>query len=239
LSVPQFAPLLSQLHLLIESSYDWATGIQDVGRFVVGDEGYRRLYGHREVLGALPESPLGARTLVAWEGDEVRIRVYYPDRLVRHLEIWNPTRGIDEENVGHFSVLIEELDHLLMLAWCARHRRPVRLLELEFHANITKYLVLVHFLGRLGQSTRLHPGMKQWVRLHVFQGAGEDLPPPFRKRYETAARLAARFLHLLDRLPVAERIRTLRRFARQSWQAQRRILDSPEEDPGLGLAVVL
>ena len=235
----QFPPLLSQLHLLIESSYDWATGIDDVGRFVVGDEGYRRLYGHREVLGALPESILGARTLVAWEGRQVRLLVYYPDQLVRHLEIWNPVRRIDEENVSHFSVLIEELDHLLMLAWCARYQRPVRLLELEFHANITKYLVLIHFLGRLGRRMRILPGQKQWVRLHLFHGAGEDLPPPFQKRYETAARLASRFLRLLEQMPVAERVRTLRRFARQSWQAQRRVLDSPEENPGLGFAMAL
>jgi hypothetical protein len=236
--VPPFPPLLSQLHQLIETSYDWTTGIDDVGRFVVGDEGYQKLYGHREVLGALPESLLGARTLVAWEGGQVRLRVYYPDDLVRHLEVRNPIRRVDEENVSHFSVLIEELDHLLMLAWCARYRRPVRLLELEFHANITKYLVLIHFLGRLGRRTRIFPAQKQWVSLHLFHGAGEDLPPPFQKRYETAARLASRFLRLLEQLPATERVRTLRRFARQSWEAQRRILDSPDES-GLGLAVAL
>ena len=158
---------------------------------------------------------------------------------MRHLEIWNPLRSIDEENVGHFSVLIEELDHLLMLAWCARHQRPVRLLELEFHANITKYLVLVHFLGRLGRRSRILTGQRQWVRLQLFQGAGEDLPPPFQKRYATAARLATRFLHLLDPMPAAERIRILRRFARQSWQTQRQVLESHGGERELGLAMAL
>lgn len=220
--------LLSRLQRLIESSYDWTTGINDLGSFVVGDEGYRRIYGTKEILEELPGSGPGARTLVTSESQQVRARVYYPDRLVEELEQRNPLHRVDDENVAPFSVLVEELDHLLMLAWCWRHGRPVRLLEMEYHANVTKYLVLTHFLGRLSRRTRLAPAQRQWVLDRLFAGIGEDLPLPLRDRYRTAGRLALRFIGILDPLPAPDRVRVLRRFGRRSWGAQRASLESPE-----------
>ena len=46
-------PLLTRLQALIEQSYDWNTGIADLAPFVVGDEGYRRLY--REAREGVPD----------------------------------------------------------------------------------------------------------------------------------------------------------------------------------------
>jgi len=227
--------LLSNLQRLIERSYDWSTGIEDLGPFLVGDEGYRLLYQGKEIEEELPGADPSARTLVSWRGSKIRLGVYYPDALVLHLERQNPVRQLDDENIGAFAVLVEELDHLLMLAWCARNERGVGLLELEFHANLTKYMVLSHFLARLTRRPRLAPGQRRWILHHLFHGAGEDLPPPFRHRYKTAARLAMRFISHLDSVAAEERVRGLRRLARRSWGAQRSALESPDPLGGLGL----
>ncbi len=227
--------LLTRLQRLIERSYDWNTGIEDLGPYLVGDEGYQRFYGGREIAEELPEGSQGARTLVSWRESHVRIGLYYPDALVLHLERRNPLHGVDDENVGPFAVLVEELDHLLMIAWCARHRRAVGLLELEFHANVTKYLVLAHFLARLSRSVRLAPSQRNWILHHLFHGAGDGMPAPFCHRYRVAARLAVRLLSHLDSLPGKERVRALRRLGRRSWESQRSCLESMDSAERLGL----
>jgi len=237
--LPPDIPLLSQLQRLIETSYDWTTGIDDLGPFVVGDEGYRQIYGGKEFLEGQSGQPAGARTLVTWVCGQIRVNIYYPDHLVVHLERRNPLYRIDDENVTPFSILVEELDHLLMLAWCVRHRRNVRLVELEFHANVTKYLVLTHFLARLNRCQRLSPVQRRWVFDRLFGGAGEGLPPALSQRYETAEQLALRFIHLLDSMPAVEKIRTLRRFARRAWGVQRSHLESLGGWNQLGLLLVV
>jgi hypothetical protein len=230
-------PLLCRIHRLIEASYDWATGIADLSEYLVGDEGYRRLYGQRVLVEEVGAPLPPARTLVRWEGGETRACIYLPDSLVSHLEARNPLRSLDDRNVEAFSTLVEELDHLLMLAWCSRHGRPVRLLELEFHANVTKYLVLAHFLGRLTGRSRLSTGQRSWLRDRLFSRSGEGLAPPLASRYRVAARLACRFLGRLEPVASEERVRILRRFVRQDWSRQRRILEGGElrgaSGPGL------
>jgi len=237
--VPSRDSLLTRLQRLIERSYDWSTGIEDLGPYLLGDEGYRRLYEGREIAEELPGASPGARTLVSWRGHQVRIGVYYPDALVLHLERRNPLHRVDEENVGPFTALVEELDHLLMLAWCARHRREVGLLELEFHANVTKYMVLAHFLARLSRRPHLAPSQRRWILHRLFHDAGEGLPPPFRHRYRTAARLAVRLLSHLDLLPGEERVRALRRLGRRSWESQRSCLESLDSPGKLGLLLAV
>ena len=239
MTVPPRDSLLTRLQRLIERSYDWNTGIEDLGPYLLGDEGYRRLYDGQEIAEELPGASPGARTLVRWLGPQIRIRVYYPDALVRYLERRNPLHRVDEDNVGPFAVLVEELDHLLMLAWCARHRRGVALLELEFHANVTKYMVLAHFLARLSHRPHLAPSQRRWVLHRLFHGAGEGLPPPFRHRYRTAARLAIRLLSHLDSLPGEERVQALRRLGRRSWESQRSCLESLDSGGNLGLLLAV
>ena len=237
--MPPPRPLLVLLQQLIERSYDWNTGIADLGPFLIGDEGYRRLYQGREIEEEPPGGVPGARMLVTWRGSRIRIGVYYPDSIISRLEDRNPLHRVDEGNVGPFAALVEELDHLLMLAWCARHGREVGLLELEFHANVTKYLVLAHFLARQSRRRRLAPPQRKWALQSLFQGAGEDLPPASRQRYRTAARLAVRFLSHMDALPVEDRVRALRRLGRRSWESQRSCLESGDAAEKLGLLLAV
>ena len=232
--IPQ-PSLLIRLQRLIEATYDWRTGIQNLAPFLVGDHGYSVFYAGREILEESAGKGEGPRTLVTWRGGPVSLGVYYPDALVRHLEEINPLRELSDKNVVAFSLLIEELDHLLMLAWCIRHERSVRLLELEFHANVTKYFVLAHFVGRATRRVRLTSAQREWIQHQLFCEMGERVPEPQGHRYRTAARLALRFIRSLEMVSAAERVTILRRFARQSWGRQRAFLESMEYPVSSGL----
>ncbi len=110
-----------------------------------------------------------------------------------------------------FATLVEELDHLLLIAERSQLRRPVSLLELELHANVTKELVLTRFLA--GSGTRLRQEHRVWLRHQLFEGCRYcDEEATVRARYREAARWAVRFLNALVELDAAQRLRLLRRF---------------------------
>ena len=227
--------LIVRLQRLIEVSYDWRTGIADLTPFLIGDQGYRALYQGREILEEVPGPEVGPRTLVTSCDGAVRLGIYYPDVMVRRLEKASPLQGINEQNLVPFTHLVEELDHFLMLAWCIRRGRRVRLLELEFHANVTKYLVLAHFLGRLRGQSRLLQSERDWLVHCLFEDAGEGLPEPFRRRYRTAAQMGVRFIRQLERLGPRARVSALRRLGRKPWGELRRSLESSRSGEALGL----
>ncbi len=177
----------------------------------MGNEGLRVLYGERP--SARPEH--GARVLVREGDDYLRAALYYPDALVRHLETFNPLQGVGDENITAFAVLVEEIDHLLTLASRAAERRRVSLLELEHHACVTKYLMVLHFLGRQTGRRRLGEALKQWARFHLFErySEGEE-----GGRYREAARLAWQYLRRLEAVPPECRSREIRAYHRRPFR---------------------
>jgi hypothetical protein len=209
-------PLLQLLHAIIERSYAMPRVIEDPAPYLIGDEGYRVLYGDAAGPAA---TDLRARLLVRKEASGLRAALYYPDELVRHLERHDPRAGIGDQNIDAFATLVEELDHLLVVAGRAADARPVTLLELEFHAAVTKYLLVVHFIGRLTGRLRLSEFHRLWARHHLFekyaQGEGEE-----ETRYLEAARLAGRYVRLIDSLTVAARRAELHAFHRRSFAEQ-------------------
>ncbi len=93
----------------------------------------------------------------------------------------------------------------------------VSLLELEWHAAVTKYLVLGHFVGRLAGRRRLGDRERGFVEHHLFhKGQFSDPDPALRERYREATRLAVRFVRELAGLRPVERVGRLRRFHRAS-----------------------
>jgi hypothetical protein len=181
---------------------------------VIGDAGLRALYpkGQRDVRS---EAGAGARLLVRDTGAGVRACIYYPDAMIRRLEEKPPQRGLDEDNVDAFAVLVEELDHLLVAAERAHAGRGVSLLEMEVQANVSKDLVLSRFLTRRGQC--VDPNRRAWLRRHLFHARTFcDDDPAVRERYDDASRLALRFLQSLELMPLVRRVEILRRFHRAS-----------------------
>lgn len=223
------ASLLAALQGIIERTYDLQTGISDIGRYVIGDEGYRRIYGPLaagggvvETVGAAPapfEGP-GARTLVRQSGAAtLALSIYYPDRLIECLEANDPTRRLDDGNVDAFAAFVEELDHFLVIADRHRSNGVFSLLDLELHANVTKCLMLRMFVGRLRRTGRLSAADAAWIRFHLFEkGEFVQADPQVRARYQDAARLACRYLRLLDAMPPSRRPGELRRFHRMTPQ---------------------
>jgi hypothetical protein len=206
--------LLESVQLLLERTYRIRSGLGEIGRFVIGDAGFRELYrdGEHDGVGTDPgRDGSGARTLVRETDEGVRACIYYPDAMIRCLEAHPPHRGLGDENVDAFAVFVEEADHLLCIAERARDGRPVSLFELELHANVSKELVLARYLA--GQATRLDERRRAWLRYHLFhKGSAADTDPAVRARYDDAARFALRFLEAAGRLVRAERLETLRRF---------------------------
>ena len=205
--------LLEDVQRLLVRTYKMRSVVSGLGRFVIGDRAYRRLY--REVrAAAIPSSgpEPRAKTLIRETDEGVRACIYYPDELIRCLEEHPPQHGLREANVDAFATLVEELDHLLCIADRAAQGRPLSLFELELHANVSKHLVLSRFLagaGRAGLGSR----KRQWLRYHLFgEGTYSDEDEESRRRYRDAARWAVRFLDALGTLSVGKRIEALRHF---------------------------
>ena len=236
--------LLESLQSLIERTYRMETGIADIGRYVIGDEGYRLLYGPgtayddgssssgrcaqarcREAsgsVGAAGSAAGGAKVLVHDLPGAVAACIYYPDLLIRELEEHPPSRGIGDRNVDAFATFVEELDHLLLIAERVRLGRPVSLLELEMHANVTKYLVCAMFIAADGMRGPFEVAERLWLRWHLFEKSEFVEPDPgVCTRYRDAARFSRRFLDRLDRVSeTSARIAFLREFHDASHQSK-------------------
>ena len=220
--------LLEQVRGLLERTYDHATGLGPLDRFIVGDRGYRRLVQGRRVLRRVGAAAADAQLLVRPEGERrLRVSLYFPDRMIRRLEEDPPSRDLHGGNVDAFAAFVEEIDHLLLLAARAGGGPELTLLEMELHANVSKDLVLSHFLARLSRLSRLPSEGVRWVRYHLFQKPRyADPDPAVRRRYREATRLAVRYLERLEGLPAAERLTDLRRFSRMSHHQKLALLRS-------------
>lgn len=204
--------LLESVQALLERTFRMRTGVSDLGRFVIGDAGYRTLYGAERVVETVESGRAGpARTLVRETEGGIRACIYYPDALIRALERHPPQRGLHDGNVDEFGTLVEEVDHLLVVAERARIGRPVSLFELELHANVSKHLVLTRFLA--GRGSTLDAGRRAWLRYHLFHKPGrEHEEEGVRRRYHDARRWALRLVEGVAGLRPARRVEALRRF---------------------------
>lgn len=207
--------LLELVRGLLERTYDMRTGIRDIAPFVIGDEGFRRHYAGKRLHDRVHSWPAvyGAQVLLREEAGALHASVYYPDALIRTLEEHPPLKALNDENLMPFATLVEELDHLLVVAERRRLGRQVSLLELELHADVSKYLVLARFLA--GKSRKLTPRRKAWLHWQLFERHAQDNEhdPVLRERYHRARRWAVRFLRGLSPLPARERTIALRRFS--------------------------
>jgi hypothetical protein len=218
------ASLLESVHGLLERTYRIRSGLDALAPFVIGDAGYRELYGDREVAARVstPDGQ-GAMTLVRQTSDGVSVRVYFPDAMIRRLEAHPPQRGVGGRNLDAFATFVEEVDHLLVIAERSRRERPVSLFELELHANVSKFLVLARFLA--GRAGRLTPSRRLWLRDRLFERPVIDDDPSVRDRYRDAARWGLRLIESLGARPAAERVRTLRSFHDAGVAAKLRLID--------------
>lgn len=204
--------LLESVRSLLERTYRIESGLAEIGPFVIGDLGYRRLYASRQIQHTADSAgPSRATTLVRQTAEGVLACIYFPDELIRSLESYPPQDGVSDANVEEFAAFVEEIDHLLLVAERARLERSVTLFEMELHANVSKYLVLSRFLA--GRTAQLVPAARLWLRRRLFQaGTFCDEDAAVVERYRDAAHWAVRLLDGLSELEPAPRIEALRRF---------------------------
>ena len=225
---------LEEMQDLIERTYDMNRSIADIGCFVIGDEGYRRLVANRRVRRTIGSAAAGGpAVLIRRERGSLRASLYYPGWLVMRLEKYSPLRNLDQRNLGALVLFVEELDHLLFLADRTRCGRPVSLLEMEFHANVTKDLVVRFLLGRHRSRRRLSRQERAWLHGELYGGEKfSHLDVDIRARYEEADQLANVYIEFLDRLPIAARLQELRRFHRRGWQEHWKFLSKTARSRG-------
>lgn len=228
--------LLAATQGLLERTYAARTGVRDLGRFIIGDEGYRRLSRRHTIEEVVTDRwavEVGAagemtrpRVLVRRRRDGgAALSIYFPDDLIARLEARPPAAVLDEGNVDDFADFVEEIDHFLVLYGGLTGGREMQLLALETRANVSKALVISHFLGRLGGRRRLKESERRWVRYHLFDKKRfTDADSRVRRRYRDARRFAVRLLDRLERLPPRSRIRELRRWNAQTAPAMVREL---------------
>lgn len=210
-------PLIDQLGALIEATYDLRTGLLPLGRFVVGEQGRDKLLGSRKLVDRV-DGPHGASLLLRERTDRRgwAAALYLPEHLVSSLERDDPRRRLHGGNVGPFATLVEEVDHLMTFTdRVCLHGAEVSMLELEWHAGVTKYVTLLHFVGRLRGRSHLTEPERRFVEEHLFhRGEFVSDDPAVQERYRTAERLTWRFARDLRARPPRERVRRLRRFHR-------------------------
>ncbi len=205
--------LLRTVQGLLTRTYALGARLDDIERYVSGDTGLATLYAATAGRAVRSAGGDGARLLLREDAGTLRACVYFPDALIAHLERQPPQRGLDADNVDAFGVFVEEIDHLLVAAERADAGRGVSLLELELHANVSKYLVLARFLA--GRARHLGAGRRAWLRHHLFEKpVYSDPDTEVRGRYAAASRHAARFVTTLEGLRPEHRLERLRRFHR-------------------------
>lgn len=204
--------LIESICRILKRTYALEAPLLPIESYVIGDRGLRRLYQER-MAEVRSDGPCGGRLLLRQTDSDIRACIYYPDAMIRHLEANPPQRGVDDDNVDDFAILVEEIDHLLVTAERAHVGRGVSLLELEVQANVSKDLVLARFLA--GRRPRLDSGSRTWLRHHLFHKRSYcDDDAQVRARYDEASRYALRFLLGLEQTPKAVRVATLRKFHR-------------------------
>jgi hypothetical protein len=84
--------------------------------------------------------------LVAEREGELELGLFVDERALANLAANDPHARLDDGNLGDFLITVEGVSHFVYLAWNARRRRPVSVLELELQAEIDKYVTCVLML---------------------------------------------------------------------------------------------
>ena len=158
----------------------------------------------------------GSRTLVAQDGDELRVGVVLDGDVREGVSRADPRVRLDQSNLAALCTLTEEVSHFLYLLFCARSGRSITRLELELQGEVDKYLTAVSLLSIQNEgavSRRLRDLLFRGYRLRD-EVAGTDA-----ERYREASRLAWAYCGYLESAFLRRaRLLDLRREARRFYR---------------------
>lgn len=166
--------------------------------------------------GAAEARRRGSRTLVAQEGNELRVGVVLDGDVREGVARSDPRVRLDQGNLAALCALTEEVSHFLYVLFCARSGRCVTQLELELQGEVDKYLTAVALLSVQNEgavSRRLRELLFRSYRLH------EGLAGDSAERYREASRLAWTYCGYLESAFLKRaRLLDLRREARRFYR---------------------
>jgi hypothetical protein len=153
--------------------------------------------------------------LVADDGDQVSLGLFVDERALSNLASNDPTRRLDDRNLGDFLLAVEGVSHFVYVTWRAQNDHRVTALELELQAEVDKYVtcLLVGSPETYDRSAELRRRLFEQFALEP------DLDDDERARYRTANSNAQRYSASLERRfvnagRIAEMLAELRRFYR-------------------------
>lgn len=197
---------LARMQRGLEALYRVDTGVE-IDDFVVGVEIRDYLVPRRrprEQLFALSE-----------DGEATELALFVDPAAIANLEARDPSRHLDDTNLGDFLLALEGVSHFVYTVCCARTGRPVSQLELELQAEVDKYVACL-----LTRSPE--PAISASLRRRLFGDVAyePDLDRDEHDRYRAANDNAHRYAAWLEatfvgprRIP--EMLAELRRFYRQ------------------------
>ena len=165
---------------------------------------------------AVEAQPQGSRTLVAQDGDELRVGVVIDGEVREGVARSDPRVRLDASNLAALCTLTEEVSHFLYVLFCARCGRSVTQLELELQGEVDKYLTAVSLL-----SVQNEGAVSRRLRDLLFRGyrLRENLAGESAERYREASRLAWTYCGYLESAFLRRaRLLDLRREARRFYR---------------------
>jgi hypothetical protein len=194
----------------LEALYRVDTGVE-IDDYVVGAE-VRDLL----VTGRRPREQLLA---LSEDGEETALALFVDPAVLANLEARDPSRRLDDENLGDFLLAIEGVSHFIYTVCCARTGRLVSQLELELQAEVDKYVACL-LTGEPGASASASASAVLRRRLFGDALYEPDLDRDERARYRAANDNAHRYaawleVTFVERRRIPEMLAELRRFYRQ------------------------
>jgi hypothetical protein len=162
----------------------------------------------------------GSRTLVTQDGDDVALGVVLDKGVAERLLRRDPRVRLDEDNIGAFCTVTEEVSHFVYLRFCAQAVRSVTELELELQAEVDKYLGAVFLLSLQNEGA-----VSRHLRDLLFRRyqLSAELTPEQAERYRAASALAYRYCGFLERRFLrASRLADLARESRRFYRLGQR-----------------
>jgi hypothetical protein len=206
--------LLREIQLLLEQTYG-KTGVNFEEFLLPPDRATILAEWAGRVAAQI--SDLGRTFFRMVEGD-LRVGIYYDQRVIAALEHTNPQYGLNDENILAFMVFLEELDHAVHAALKFQEgRRDIYsetfVRDLELQAKVDVYLILQMYVAHFNKPQKLTSDDRRWLRTCVFESDHLDYDEPvLRDRYRQTNRLARQYARYLDGLAASRRTVEIRRF---------------------------
>jgi hypothetical protein len=189
----------------LEALYRVETGVA-VDDFVIDEAARARLCAGRR-----PREQL----LLREDDGELLVALFLDDAALDNLARHDPSRALDDRNLGDFLLAVEGVSHFIYAIRCAQGDRPVTQLELELQAEVDKYVTCLLAIAT-------EPAVSAAIRRRLFVDCAyeDDLDADERARYRAANDNAHRYASWLEQTFVAPRripdmLAEIRRFYRR------------------------